>query len=202
MELFKAYQISADYKDPRGSPNWESRVHAEILFIDRTNQGASHQVYILKDSYLPLESAIEFCKNHPTQFSRDGFVLMGDELTLDRKKKQIILNNKKTISYNHLLVISGTKNLISFENEELLAALQALSDALRVKPKIPSSFATSPYGLRPVQEPHLSLFDRQSQHENQSMQNIDKLVQPSFTVPHGLYYELNTLNKRLYEVQL
>lgn len=207
MELFKAYQISTDYKDRLGSPSWEMRQHAEVLFIDRSQSSAAASVYLLKDCYLPIEKTLDLCKMHPSLFSKEGFLLLGEEVAIDRKKKQILLNTHNTITYNHLVIISGTKPLTAFENEDLLVALQALVDALRVKPKIPSSFATaikapSPYVNRVPQEAPLCA--HAPLQDDPSVIHIDKIVQPNFStsIPQGIYIELNTMNKRLYEVQL
>lgn len=207
MEVFKAYQISTDYKDRQGKPSWERLFHAEVLFIDKSQNNKAASVFQLKDSFLPIEKTLDICRLHPSQFSKEGFVLLGEELSIDRKKKQILLNNHNTVSYNHLVIIGGSKALISFENEDLLQALQALYDALKVKPKIPSSFA-NPCKVPPPsnkdlhQEAHLSA---QTTPQNAPcIYAIDKVVQPNFPsqLPQGIYVELNTTNKRLYEVQL
>lgn len=204
MEVFKIYQINTDYKDAKGPPNWEMWLSAEIVFVDKTH-GRASLVYQLKDCYLPIEKTLEFCKMHPTEFAKDGFLLLGQEVSFDKKKKQILLDSRNTVSYNHLVVVSGKRPLLSLENEELIAALQALNDALKVKPKIPSSFAST---IKTTVASKGQSAPLRKQYHNPHLQahapskEIDQIVQPNFTTPPVISVELNAMNKRLYEVQL
>lgn len=207
MDL-SVFQISTDYKDRRSPPGWGTRLFAEILFIDKTHPTASAQVYQLRDLYIPSKDSIDIAKFNLTPNSREAFLLLGEMAESDRKKKEIILKDQRVVSYNHLVVISGRKPLLTFEDEELASALQALNDALRVKPKIPSSFAT-PFNKGSAQDKPCPFTPAPSTEKLAasncpSSKHFEHVAHSciSGALPQSMTFELDIINRRLYEVQL
>lgn len=208
MDFSKSFQVSGDYKDHHQAPlQWESLQFADIVFVDKTHPEAHPLVYQLKDNKASIDEMLALCKSHPISFSREAFVLIGEGVMIDKKKKQILLGNKNTIAYEHLVVVSGTKPLQSFDDEELAAALQTLTDGLRVKSKIASSFI-SPARLKSTHIPSFRSFDSTSDKQKiaicRSHHNIDRVVHPYITgiKSKAISFGLSALSKRLYEVQL
>ncbi|MEI8366477.1 MAG: hypothetical protein WCF65_08695 [Parachlamydiaceae bacterium] len=208
MDLSKVFQVGADYKDNRTPTAWGMRLFAEVLFVDKTHPSAPSQVYQFKNAYTLAEGMIDLSKFNSASSSKDAFLLLGDMVSFDRKKKEILLKDQNIVNYVHLVIVSGRKPLLSFEDEEIASALQALNDALRVKAKIPSSFAPlvtvgspaegiSPYTQMTAPEKPIVGNSRSSKH-------IERVVLPriSGAFSHESAFELDIVNRRLYEVQL
>lgn len=204
MELSKSFHINTDYKDRR-PPNWETLQFAEVIFIDKTHSENHPMLYQLRDNKLDLEQILNFYKFSKVMFSKDDFVLVGEVNFIDKQKKQISLTNNNTIAYNHLVIASGNKQLLSFHNHELGAALQALTHALRVKPKIPDSFPTylkKHSALNPRKKE--TTFAKGNKSQDSSVENsIKKIVQPYILnlIPKLRSSSLHAHNRRFYEVQ-
>lgn len=205
MELSKTFQVSADYKDCRNTVNWETLQFAEIIFVDKTHSLNRPLLYQLNEHKLSIDQLLNICKSASLSFSRDAFVLVGEVLHIDKKKKQISLNNKNIIAYTHLVIASGKKPVLSFQNEELAPALQALTDALRVKPKIPASLPTylksSSILNCPQREPTFAAIDQSL--ASQDNHTIGKVVHPHIIAvePNLNPQDLDRHNSRFYEVQ-
>lgn len=204
MELSKTFQIGTDYKDQGRSLNWDSFQFAEILFVDKTHPSNRPQLYQLSDHKLTLQEIVNFHKTSSFFFSRDTFVLVGEIAGIDKKKKQVLLTNRNVICYQHLVIACGKKPILAFQDEELAAALQALTEALRVKPKIPHSFPCikAPSGIiPPKKDSYLSSKDHSYLPEDK--QNIEKIVHP-YIVSQEINkpFDLDSRNSRFYEVQI
>ena len=208
MDFSKVFQISSDYKDRIIPPSLDSRLFAEVVFIDKTHPSVPQKAYQLQDSYVPKGEWASTTDYNSTPLTEEAFFSLGEIVSIDRHKKQIVLKNQNTISYNHLVIVSGKKPLLSFDNEELITAIQALNDALRVKPKIPSSFAPSidrptPIGL--ISTPmHATVSQKEMTCGSSIPKHIQDIVKPLIadSINHDVAFELDILNKRLYEVQL
>lgn len=204
MDLSRTFQISADYKDRSSPISWDMLLFAEVVFIDKTHLGNRPLIYQLNDHKLTLEKILNISKPNCLSFSRDAFLLIGEVLFIDKKKKQISLTNNNIVSYNHLVIASGKKTILSFQDDELLAALQALTDALRVKPKIPASFPTNvKNSLQSSAKKETTFAASDRSVISQDEQNIEKIVHPYImAVPKKLNScGLDALNSRFYEVQ-
>lgn len=206
MELLKAFQINVDYKDRRTPLNWDSMQFSEIIFVDKTHSANFPLVYQLNDQKLTLDQILSINRASGLSFSRDSFMIVGEVLSIDKKKKQILLTNRKIIVYTHLIIASGTKPLSSFQDKELAAALQALTDALRMKSKIPTSFPThlkraSP--LVPARKNNTFFAVSDKPTDSDEEHSICKIVHPYIISSKQKFNSLNldTLNSRFYEVQ-
>ncbi len=198
MDISKAQSISGDYRDRRSSTNWESLIFAEVVFLDKTHASAKPRLYQLKDSALS-DSPPPLINSNAFSFSGEAFVLLGEMTTIDKKKKQIQLSNKNTVSYQYLVIVSGSKPILTFQEPEFAVGLQTLVDALRVKTKIPPSFPMldrNPFQKNTAKccaAPQKDIFPY-----------IEKFVQPNADSAGSISgsFDLNALNKRLYEIQL
>lgn len=204
MDLSKALNISVDYKDIRSPPNWEQRLFAEVILIDKTHDALHPMIYQLKDNATPSFEHILHWKNEPISLPSEAFILLGEAVAIDRKNKQILLTNKNTIAYNYLIIASGSNPVFTFENEKFMAAFQALVEALRIKDKIPSSFAIikPPAKKGSIKSSFLSTHKPTSP---QSECSIEKVAQPHIcqAFHHKAFGpDLHSINKRLYEVHL
>lgn len=203
MDISKAFNISGDYKDRVSAPNWEQLLFAEVILIDKTHDAANPMIYQLRDTALPTLDHILHWKTDSAPLPSEAFTVLGDAITIDRKKKQILLSNKNTVAYNYLIIASGTNPVFTFEDEKFMAAFQALIEALRVKPKIPSSFAM--VKMTPKKEDAESPFFAIQSDTPPPAHDIGKIAQPYIcqAFDHkSLGPDLQTINKRLYEVHL
>lgn len=199
MDFSRPFSISVDYKDRRSSPAWDLRIFAEVVLIDKTHDALQPLVYQLKDTMLPQDNAPLDWNAAIHKLPRDAFVCLGQAVTIDKQKKQILLNTKDSVSYNYLIIVSGSKPTQVHNEEKFSAGVHTLVGALRVKKKIPLSLATflaKRYNSGKTETrnvPRLS-----------SMCSISKPV-PSHLAPMAakkLGINLNLLSKRLYEVLL
>jgi len=199
MELSKTFNVSVDYRNPKCSLNWESHLFIEAVFIDKTHSASRPIVYQLNNHALDAN----IWQLSSPNFLQEAFTLIGEAVSIDKKKKKILLDNKSTISYNYLVTLSGSKSVLTFQDKEFQAALHALVEAIRVKPKIFSSF---PF----PQKRHSPLIRCQAKSKSgeKSMyptpSYLEKIVHlhlSSAKQPH-ICREFSAANKRLYEVQL
>jgi hypothetical protein len=199
MDLSKAFNISADYKERRTPPLWEQRIFTEVVFIDKTQASAPSTLYQLKENVLSLNEAIGW-KTGSSFFPKEAFMPLGEVVFIDKKKKEILLSNKNIVAYNYLVVAAGNRPDFSVHEDEFIAGLQALIDALRMKPKIPSSFA--PF-LNQISKHQPKSSDNNKSDQPQS-NDIDKIVHPyiSSSGARSIAFELNSINRRLFEVHL
>lgn len=190
MDLSKAFTISTDYKDRRVSPDWEAHSFSEIVFIDKEHPVATPLLYQLKDPTASLENLF-WNASAPS----DIFFLVGEVTSIDRKSKKVLLANRNSISYRYLVMASGSKPMFSIREIEFAAGLQALFDAVKVKPKIPSSFAVYFNPENPA-----AVENARSPTEPSHMVSV---AHPTIASANkNTRLDLHSINKRLYEVQL
>jgi hypothetical protein len=204
MEISKSFQVCSDYKDSLHRTTWEIFQFAEVLFVDKVNPSSNPLLYQLSNSKLYLEEILTLHKTIPLNFSHDNFVLLGEVLFINKKKKQVTLVNHNKISYNHLVIGSGKKLPLFLQSEELLAALQTLTDALRLKPKIPDSFSQQKLNssiLTPKKQDIPFAASNKIANNNEE-QNIDKFVHPFIQDAESHFKSSNLDSNRFYEVQI
>lgn len=206
MELSKTFKINSDYKDQRATLDWQMVQFADALFIDKTRSASAPVVYRLNEAKLSLEDALSMSKASSHFYATDAFELMGEATEIDRKQKRIILANKNSVSYTYLVVLSGTKPSNTPLDHELVAALQALNDALKMKPKIPSSFASnkkSPFsapGKAPGIHPEACNDDEKPDEEKHQDIQLSRFIHTPSN--NELSNTLGGYKDRFFEVQL
>lgn len=204
MDIPKAFNVSGDYKDRTSAPNWEQRLFAEVVLIDKTQNALNPMIYQLKNTALPSFENILNWKADSISLHGDFFTLLGEAVTIDRKKKQILLSNNNVVAYQYLIIASGTKPVFTFEDEKFMAAFQALIEALRVKQKIPSSFAPLITSSKQANSkcPFFAMLQLNLLPPTRA---IGKIAHPYIcqAFPHKAFGpDLHSINKRLYEVHL
>lgn len=203
MEVAKTYQINSHYKDQRTAPNWQMVQFADAVFIDKTRQSSPPMVYRLNEAKLSLQDALSMSKSQSQFFTSEHFELLGELSEIDRKNKKIVLENKNLLTYTYLVVISGSKPSQTTRDQELIAAMQALNDALKMKPKIPSSFhqnKKSPYN--PIQKNEEQVIGAAD--ESASTKHMNEVIYPCInnSNKNEFTYNLRGYKERLYEVQI
>lgn len=203
MEFTKTLQISSDYKDNLRPLDWQMVQYAEVVFLDKTHPTQDPIVYQLNDSKLSLTDALSISRTNPNFFSKDSFMYIGEASGVDRKQKTILLSNKNTVVYHYLVILSGTKPIEVERDDELVAALQALNDALKMKPKIPSSFSDNKSSRK--KDPS-SQKDMQGEilDEPSSQSSVEEFAKPwiAHSTSQDFPGNLGGYKDRLYEVQI
>lgn len=201
MDLSKALNIGTDYKDRRVTPNWEMRLFAEIVFIDKTHCSIKPLIYQVQDSAFQKDGGSLTSASSFNSFSHESFILLGEVAAIDKKKKQVLLSNKNIVSYNYLVIVTGAQS--PFQHVEFSAGLQALIEALRVKPKIGDSFSLQ--SNTPSVNPPTHLTSAEMQEGNPvSHSEIEKIVHSFISSAQNDSFSMSfrTNHKRLYEIQL
>lgn len=196
MEVSKTLQISANYRERHAPLNWDTIRFAEIVVIDKTHPASYPLLYQLNESNITKDHLVHLASSKSLSFSKDNFILVGNVLSIDKRKKHILLTDNSIVAYKLLVIAAGRKQMLSFHEAELLAALQILNDALRVKPKIPHSFPDA---------------DKKGSSLPSSKKNaiapprkfpkaIKEVVQPHIADITTKSFDLGSLDSRFYEV--
>lgn len=196
MELAKAFSIHTDYRDRRTGPSWDLFLFADVIFIDKTHSAITPAVYQLNDA--SQLSQLNFNPGAANSW-KDNCTMLGELDELDKKRKIIRLANKQSVSYKHLIIISGKKPLVSTINQEITNALQALMEALKVNPNVDSILLPS-WTLRQMTN------DSQATHNESANANCNvvKVTHPYFVEQDSskTTFGLDAINERLYEIYI
>lgn len=204
MDFSKTSSINVDFKDRKSAPHWELRLFSEVILIDKTHSALHPMIYQLKDKTLPASEHFLDRRIDASTLPREAFILLGEAVMIDRKKKQILLTNKNTVAYNYLIIASGTWPVFTYHDEKFMAAFQALIEALRIKSKIPSSFAAVKPALLNTKAKS-PIFAIQQSKTSPPSHTICTIAQPYICksyIPRSSGPNLHAINKRLYEVHL
>jgi Pyridine nucleotide-disulphide oxidoreductase len=206
MDLSKAFNIDVGYRDKQTRLEWNLRLFAEVVLIDKIHSSLKPLLYQLKDNAFILKDYSTYRKGAFSSLPNDAFVLLGEVVSLDKKNKQILLSDKNIVAYNYLIVASGARpNLVgSIQDEEFFAGLQALIDALRVKKKIPMAFASHELSGTCDNSKQTHYSQNNWNHPLFPSKNIDKVAHPRMSSRKETVdiFNLAAINKRLYEVQV
>lgn len=122
MEFSKVYIV--DFKDIN-KPVTSKDFFAEIVLIDRSHPAVQPLLYQLTHDSLPSENKGGF-RQELISMSRDSFREIGPVAAIDRKNKQIKMENQGTVSYKYLIIANGAHQTVT-------GGLHTLFDALRVQ---------------------------------------------------------------------
>lgn len=191
-------RLNVEFKDLR-SGNMNQQSFAEIILIDRSSSESSQTCYLLKNDRIFNQEEFETYKQVFYNFDKNDFHPVGEVLSIDKSSKTIILKDQNSISYNHLIIASGSH--YSMINYEFLAGVHTLVDAMRVRKKIPSAFYKA-FKSTPVEKRKMKSAKTSSKDFN-FPKKIDNLKARKM-LKMQLNESSNTLNttKRLYEVQI
>ena len=199
MEFPKAVIIGVGLTDLKIPPSAQ-HFFAEVVLLDKTNESVSPLLFQLKKEALYGNDDLATISKEMISMHRDAFMMVGEVVEVDKKKKTIFLSNNNTVTYTHLIVAVGTKHSFSESdyNKEFSDGLQTLIDALRVK-KIPTNFETLALMDADRRTPRVSSFE-----PTQGLFSLDiqRLVSHKILKEKGNSFalSLNGIDKRLYEV--
>lgn len=200
MDVVKNASIEGTFRNLNQPQNWEMLLFAKVVFLDKTHANNHPMLYQLKDSI--IGDSTHFLLTEPINIlPNDAFVQLGDVVELDKKKKHALLSNKNTVAYEHLVIVSGTKPLHSCNDPELSAGLQALIDALKMKPNL--SFATNNTHQNSAVHGHEGK-PQNIMTKNSKAPSVEKFVlnAPLKTRATSSQIDLEAHQSRLYEIQL
>lgn len=137
MDISKSLCVTDLYNYQRMSLNWGEIIFAKLVFLDKSHCSSIPQLYQLNDSV--LASHLHRMSHVNMSSHRDEFLHLGEVEGIDKTNKRIYLSNKNSVSYDHIVIISGSKYSLASPTPLFSTRLQALKAALKVKPKIFSS---------------------------------------------------------------
>ncbi len=186
------------------NPGVPTHTLAEIILIDKSKSVIKPVLYtIKKETLVDMDDYIQLKQNGYYSIDRNAFLLIGEVANIDKKSKIVLLHNGNTVGYTHLIMASGIypPPHTCAKDEEFIAGLHALLDALRIRKNLPEAISspeiqaiTEKYRL-PIK---LSL-------EDDSIQtNKVKMVHPENTIKSSgdKNATFDIIDKRLYEVVL
>lgn len=128
--------------DPKQGHNvlTSQHIYADVVFLNRTHHSLRPLLYQLKDRHITdLEQIAHTSQSSQAQIEKEVFFLMGEVLSIDKKKKQIYLSNQNTVAYQYLIVVSTMSdhpgNTMASE-EQIQGGLHTLIAALKLKDRI------------------------------------------------------------------
>lgn len=122
MEFSKVYIV--DFKDIN-KPIESRDMYAEIVLIDRSHPAVQPLLYQLTHESMPSSDKSGF-RHDLVTMSRDAFREIGPIASIDRRNKQIRMENQSTVTYKYLIIANGAHQTVT-------GGLQTLFDALRVQ---------------------------------------------------------------------
>ncbi len=121
--------VQAGYNDLQQSLQ-NQHVQIDIAILDYTNDKAQPTLYELHVEGLADEDNLKQIKENFSFVHNDAFTLIGDVDSHNKAQKFIKLENGNTLSYKHMISVTGNKPSIIIR--ELSAGLTTLVDALRL----------------------------------------------------------------------
>lgn len=190
-------RLSVEFKDMNSGLSVQ-RTFADVVFIDRTNSSTKQMCYIMKNDIVFSDADVENFQQGHYNFDKDDFLAVGEVISINKSQKFVMLQNQNSISYNHLVIASGSPNSMI---DEFIAGLNTLVDAIRVRKKIPSAFANVAKTNTDSRKMKSSKTNTNDLNFPRKIENVKKrkmTKQNDENIPNSL----NNSNKRLYEVQI
>lgn len=191
-------RLNVQFKEMQSSKKTQ-RSFAEIILIDRTCPNKTQLCYILKNDRVFSDHEVENFKQGHYSINKDDFLLVGEAISIDKHQKYVLLKDENSLSYNHLILASGSQHELTYE---FIDGVHALVDAIRVRKKIPSSFpqppkASSSKRKMKSSKTHVNDLNFPKKIDGVKSRKINNKLksQDSSSL-------LSNPNKRLYEVQL
>lgn len=193
--IVKTVIIGVSYKDMDKSQHF----FAEVVLLDKTQEALNPLLYQLKKEAICGNDDLASIPKEFVNIQQDAFMMVGEVVGFDKKKKFITLSNGNTVSYNYLIVAANPQSSYTEVelNREFSDGLQSLIDALRVK-KVPTPFGAM-VGQGETIKATKASFDpiaRVALQEIQSLVNHRILKEAN----NPICLALNGNDKRLYEV--
>lgn len=194
MEFDKVLIIKTEIRQMQ-NPALPERIIADVVLIDKTHRALQPLLYQLKKE-LDIEHTNHSLR-HPgfVSFDIEEFMMVGEVVSIEKARKEIILSNKNIVSYNHLIVVSGSKG--SGHDEEYTAGLQTLVNAVRMNKKFSESLKFTSDPAKVLKE----MVNAQVSSDKQMLasKKLESLVSSKMMTQE----ELKSLSfERVYEVQV
>lgn len=185
MEYSRAVIIGVHHTEAPHQPQF---LIADIILIDQTNQALKPSLYQLQGKSEALDSLIELPKG--------SFILLGEVLKIDKKKKLVYLSNQSTVQYKHLIIVCKT----SIQQNDEAFLLKTLLDALKLQQKAPILLAAPNNMCHTSNKPN-PFFELASTVRCELTKNIAKIAQEQINFYSGDVDYIRP-EKCLLEVQL
>ena len=195
MELpQRAVIIGVNTRDLENNSS-SQHIFADVILIDKSHNSLLPQLYQVKGK--PVEEH----EQGYTPIERDGFLMIGEVIKIDKVKKQIHLNPNKTVSYNYLILASGMSqsSLGSLHDHECAAGVHTLLDALKIRKNLPLHL------LSPETQKFTKMFTLPENFTLKPLGNIptlENIVKLTLKPVKAPSFKLSNHSQRVYEVQL
>lgn len=199
----RAIIIGVNLRDLQ-TPMSGRHIFVDVVLIDKSNEILQPLLYQLKNEAMHSERELEqFRRNGYMSLDHNAFAMIGEVLTIDKKKKQIYLKNEDTVTYKHLITASGLSptQIGSIHDEELTAGFHTLTEALRINKNTEN--------LRNGTLSEHFQFAKHKQHSLRPQKPAEEVTIQSLIKKLSIYDSSKSLdmtlagtNRRLYEVQL
>lgn len=176
----------------------------DVVFIDKSNEILNPLLYQLRGEAMRTDQDLEqFKRNGYVSLGNNAFAMIGEVMTIDKKKKQIHLKSQDTVTYKHLITATGLSpnQMGSVHDQEMTAGFHTLSEALRINKNTEqlrsgTSLEHQRFGVRRQHE-----LTQQKISGDTSIQDLIKTL-ASYDSSKSLEMTLAGTHRRLYEVQL
>jgi hypothetical protein len=198
-----SFIVGVNLENVMKNPPSPKHIFADILLIDKTQDTLKPLLYqIKKDALLETDDFTTLKRNGYFSIDRNAFMMIGTVVEIDKKNKMIHLCSEDTVSYNHLILASGIHPppFGCVKDEEFVAGLHALLEALKVRKNLPE-YLLSPEIHELTAKFRLPI--KLSIAEDADIQSIiTKIIQPKIATktPDDPNTISNISDKRLYEV--
>ena len=179
-------------------------IFVDVVFIDKSNEILHPLLYQLKSEAMRSDQDLEqFRRNGYVSLGNNAFAMIGEVLTIDKKKKQIHLQNNDTVAYKHLITATGLSQtqMGSVHDEEMSAGFHTLSEALRISKNTENLRNNPSFEHMRFERQRSHALTQQSSKEEATIHHLVKTLS-TFEPSKSLEMTLAGTNRRLYEVQL
>lgn len=195
MEFNNCSNVSrVAYRNTEKDPS-PQHLFIEVVMINKSHD-LSHPLLYQVRSDRPLDDQKEFLSDMWSSFS-----LIGEVLSINKEKRQIQATNEISVSYCHLIVVSGLK---ANNDHDLSKGLYALLEALRVRNNVPQNFfPTSVDSSKPQHVSHKGKSPHVIPNKN-ILHDMTKILSLKSTSGSSITLDMAFANKhmRFYEIQL
>lgn len=192
MDYLRSANITSGY-NPFLKDEVLQHLYIEVAFIDNSHRILKPVLFQLKNESIKLKDLLSL-SNELMELKKEAFISLGEIDFMDKKKKLIILATQQTVSYNYLILVTGTEHIgIKAQEEGLYNGFQTLIHALRIR-KVSSRFATARTSLSKVKIQRFTSFDSNANSLPNKIQGSLFQIRSQYSVPvnnRRYYFEVN-----------
>lgn len=204
MEFERVIISRVDPQEHR-EPVTSEHIFAEVVFLNKTHHSLQPLLYQLNEEHLEnMDQIANSPQIMPTHVEKEAFTLVGEVLSINKKKKEIYLNNQNTITYRYLIVVGSANNHPSntlTTEAQFTGGIHTLIDALRMRENVLLSIPTVDLGKKKNDPHRVKIYSTQDISAEKSLDHVARRgMGPSLKEMISL--SLVQSEKKLYEVQL